>query len=137
MPIRSLGLSDESSMQLDRYVKEKVIAVVSKEINKDEWGDDPILLLKSYQNQMRADIKDLWIQWDRHTEEINKIKKRITSEVLTSLELSDDPIRVLEARISRLERRIPNKEQEALTLLDTKLWELEVKVQKLLEAKEQ
>ena len=75
MPMRSLGLSDESSMQLDRYVKEKVIAVVSKEINKDEWGDDPILLLKSYQNQMRADIKDLWIQWDRHTEEINKIKK--------------------------------------------------------------
>ena len=96
MPMRSLGLSDESSMQLDRYVKEKVIAVVSKEINKDEWGDDPILLLKSYQNQMRADIKDLWIQWDRHTEEIKKIKKRITSEVLTSLELSDDPITLLE-----------------------------------------
>ena len=119
MPMRSLGLSDESSMQLDRYVKEKVIAVVSKEINKDEWGDDPILLLKSYQNQMRADIKDLWIQWDRHTEEIKKIKKRITSEVLTSLELSDDPITLLEKRITLLEKRIPNKDQEALTLLHT------------------
>ena len=137
MPMRSLGLSDESSMQLDRYVKEKVIAVVSKEINKDEWGDDPILLLKSYQNQMRADIKDLWIQWDRHTEEIKKIKKRITSEVLTALKLSDDPITLLEKRITLLEKRIPNKDQEALTLLDTRIWQLEVKIQKLLETKEQ
>ena len=86
---------------------------------------------------MRADIKDLWIQWDRHTEEIKKIKKRITSEVLTSLELSDDPITLLEKRITLLEKRIPNKDQEALTLLDTRIWQLEVKIQKLLEAKEQ
>ena len=127
MPISSLELSESTTMLLDRYIREKVILVVSQQIDKSEWSDEPILILKSYQNQMRQDIKDLWIQFDRHTEQLVEIKKKISPQVLTSLELSADPMTILEERIKRLESRMPSDDD--IVRFEERIGRLELKVQ--------
>jgi hypothetical protein len=109
MPFYKVGLDEATAMQLDRYIKEKVISIVSQEINKDEWDKDSILLLKSYQNELRQGIKDLWIQFDRHTEQLTATYKIVTGDnqtAKTSLELSTCPLKLLEERITQLEKRI-------------------------------
>jgi len=102
----SMNLDEATAMKLDRYVGEKVISVVSKEIDKEKWSDESILLLKSYQNEIRQSIKDLWIKFDRHNELILEIKNKINPQVLTSLELSNDPVKILEDRVRQLEKTI-------------------------------
>ena len=126
MPISSLELSEATTMLLDRYIREKVILVVSQQIDKSDWGDDPLLILKSYQNQMRQDIKDLWIQFDRHAERITEVEKKLTLKGLTSLEISADPIKIMEERINRVESKLPSdkdivKFEERIRLLESKL----------------
>ena len=126
MPISSLELSEATTMLLDRYIREKVILVVSQQIDKSDWGDEPLLILKSYQNQMRQDIKDLWIQFDRHAERLTEVEKKITLKGLTSLELSADPIKIMEERIKRVESRMPSDNdivrfEERIKQLETKL----------------
>ena len=127
MPISKLELSEATTMLLDRYIREKVILVVSQQIDKSEWSDEPILILKSYQNQMRQDIKDLWIQFDRHTERLTEIEKKITLKGLTSLELSADPITILEERVKRLESRMPSDDD--IVRFEERIGRLELKVQ--------
>jgi len=127
MPISKLELSEATTMLLDRYIREKVILVVSQQIDKSDWSDEPILILKSYQNQMRQDIKDLWIQFDRHTERLTEIEKKITLKGLTSLELSADPMTILEERIKRLEARMPNDDD--IVRFEERIGRLELKVQ--------
>ena len=127
MPISSLELSESTTMLLDRYIREKVILVVSQQIDKSDWSDEPILILKSYQNQMRQDIKDLWIQFDRHAERLTDIEKKITLKGLTSLELSADPMKILEVRIKRLEARMPNDDD--IVRFEERIKGLELKLQ--------
>ena len=127
MPISKLELSEATTMLLDRYIREKVILVVSQQIDKSEWSDEPILILKSYQNQMRQDIKDLWIQFDRHAERLTDIEKKITLKGLTSLELSADPMKILEVRIKRLEARMPNDDD--IVRFEERIKGLELKLQ--------
>jgi len=126
MPISSLELSEATTMLLDRYIREKVILVVSQQIDKSDWGDEPLLILKSYQNQMRQDIKDLWIQFDRHAERLAEVEKKLTLKGLTSLEISADPIKILEERMKRVESRMPSDNdivrfEERIKQLETKL----------------
>jgi len=127
MPISKLELSEATTMLLDRYIREKVILVVSQQIDKSDWSDEPILILKSYQNQMRQDIKDLWIQFDRHAERLTDIEKKITLKGLTSLELSADPMKILEVRIKRLEARMPNDDD--IVRFEERIKGLELKLQ--------
>ena len=126
MPISSLELSEATTMLLDRYIREKVILVVSQQIDKSEWSDEPLLILKSYQNQMRQDIKDLWIHLDRHAKRLSEIEKKLILKDLTSLELSADPMTILEEQIKRLEARMPNDDdidrfEERIRRLESKL----------------
>ena len=127
MPISKLELSEATTMLLDRYIREKVILVVSQQIDKSDGSDEPILILKSYQNQMRQDIKDLWIQFDRHAERLTDIEKKITLKGLTSLELSADPMKILEVRIKRLEARMPNDDD--IVRFEERIKGLELKLQ--------
>ena len=127
MPISSLELSESTTMLLDRYIREKVILVVSQQIDKSEWSDEPLLILKSYQNQMRQDIKDLWIHLDRHAKRLSEIEKKITLKDLTSLELSADPMKILEERIKRLEARMPNDDD--IVSFEERIRGLELKLQ--------
>ena len=113
MPFYNVGLDEATAMHLDRYITEKVISVISKEIDKKEWSDEAILLLKSYQNELTLGIKDLGILYNRHTEQLAKIYKIIDGDIekaRTRLELSIDPVKLLEERVAHLEQRIQRKD---------------------------
>jgi hypothetical protein len=109
MPIYNLGLSETTARHLDRYVTEKILEVISKSIDKKEWADDPILLLATYQNELRAGIKDLGILHNRHTEQLAEIYNIIDQDferAKTRLEANGNPVKLLEDRIFQLEKQI-------------------------------
>lgn len=109
MPIYNLGLNETTSKHLDRYVTEKVLEVLSKAIDKKEWADDPILLLSTYQNELRAGIKDLGILHNRHTDQLAEIYKIVDEDferAKTRLEVNNNPVKLLEDRVFQLEKQI-------------------------------
>ena len=55
--IYSIGLDETSSTQIDDYIEEKVMEVLSRAINNEEWCED---------NSIRQDIKDIKEHLDRH-----------------------------------------------------------------------
>ena len=104
-----VGLDETTALHLDRYITEKVLSVISLEIDKEKWSDESILLLKTYQNELRAGIKDLGILHNRHTEQLAKIYEIVTGDIETAkirLELSNNPVQLLEERVAHLEKRL-------------------------------
>ena len=68
--IYSIGLDETSSTQIDDYIEEKVIEVLSQAINNEEWCED---------NSIRQDIKDIKEHLDRHNDSLHTMYEAINA----------------------------------------------------------
>ena len=68
--IYSIGLDETSSTQIDDYIEEKVIEVLSQAINNEEWCED---------NSIRQDIKDIKEHLDRHNDSLHNMYEAINA----------------------------------------------------------
>ena len=100
--IYSIGLDETSSTQIDDYIEEKVMEVLSRAINNEEWCED---------NSIRQDIKDIKEHLDRHNDSLHNMYEAINA--ISNLQgmhkkLTDS----LEERIILLEEYIKLLEEE-------------------------
>ncbi len=68
--IYSIGLDETSSTQIDDYIEEKVMEVLSQAINNEEWCED---------NSIRQDIKDIKEHLDRHNDSLHNMYEAINA----------------------------------------------------------
>jgi archaellum component FlaC len=68
--IYSIGLDETSSTQIDDYIEEKVMEVLSRAINNEEWCED---------NSIRQDIKDIKEHLDRHNDSLHNMYEAINA----------------------------------------------------------
>jgi len=68
--IYSIGLDETSSTQIDDYIEEKVIEVLSQAINNEEWCEN---------NSIRQDIKDIKEHLDRHNDSLHNMYEAINA----------------------------------------------------------
>ncbi len=68
--IYAIGLDETSSTQIDDYIEEKVMEVLSRAINNEEWCED---------NSIRQDIKDIKEHLDRHNDSLHNMYEAINA----------------------------------------------------------
>jgi len=68
--IYSIGLDETSSTQIDDYIEEKVMEVLSQAINNEEWCED---------NSIRQDIKDIKKHLERHDDSLHNMYEAINA----------------------------------------------------------
>ena len=68
--IYSIGLDETSSTQIDDYIEEKVMEVLSQAIDSKEWCED---------NSIRQDIKDIKKHLERHDDSLHNMYEAINA----------------------------------------------------------